>query len=128
MSERIKKMFLKKLHPQYILGLIDSGICEFKIYNIHNNYIFYIQFKLENIQLLYKIKEYFRNGKIINNNILKISSNFDYIFTFLLKNRLLNTEVQIQFLRWRWLYIKLKLENYSIDNKVKKRLGYFLKI
>ena len=121
------------IHPQYIIGICDSNKTEFKIIKKYNTYSFEINTYLPDIQILYKIKERFKTGKIIklkNGYCLKISKNLDNIIQFYFKNKLLNKYQHITFLRWQYLYQKLIIEKDTVKTikevkKINKRLSYF---
>lgn len=122
------------IHPEYIRSMIDMYNCKFSMYRIFDRYVFYIEFIHTDIKLLYKVKERFKTGKIIqlknNAYVLKISKQLDHIIQFILNNRPYCLIQHINFLRWRYLYIKLYLEKDIIKtektwNKINFRLQYF---
>lgn len=128
------------IHPQYIIALCDCGFTEFKLFIKKNQFQFEVDTYSNNIQLLYKIKDRFKTGKIIilENELekvycLKITKNLDKIIEFYLKNKLLNKIKHITFLRWQYLYQKLILEKDKKKtdkelNRIQKRLKYFCMI
>jgi hypothetical protein len=122
------------IHPEYIKAFIDSYSGTFRISKFKNEYKFDVCFYSDNIQLLYKIKYRFKNGKIIElfskRYVLKISKQLEDIIRFFIKNRPLNTKQQILFLRWQYLYTKLIIEKDIIksdkeNRRIKRRLSYF---
>lgn len=118
------------IHPQYILALTDTFILQFKIIKKYNKYNFEINIYLNDIQILYKIKERFKSGKILNINnqyLLTIRNNFQKIIEFFEKNKIMNKQQHLTFKRWAYLYKKLQQEQISEkeNKKIIRRLTYF---
>lgn len=122
------------IHPQYLIALIDVGICQFKIINKYGKYTFEFNVYLNDVQTLYKIKHRFKSGKVIeltkNKFILKITSDLDKIILFCQKNSILNRKQHITFQRWAYLYQKLILEkdkpkSFRESLKISRRLEHF---
>lgn len=104
---------MELIHPQYIVGMVDSGSASFKIKMVNIEYIFTFNIYSNDVKLLYKIKKRFKVGKVIEldtTKVLKISTNIEDIIQFFRKNKLLNTKHKIEFLRWSYLYQKLIIE------------------
>lgn len=120
------------IHPEYIKALFDSYSACFRVTKFKDTYLFDICFFSDNLQLLYKIKHRFKNGKVINlfpkRYVLKISKQLDPIIIFLNKNRPYNTPAQVQFLRWAYLYRKLIIEKEQVKSfKEQRRIDRRLK-
>lgn len=118
------------IHPQYILALADTFILQFKILKKYKKYNFEMNIYLNDIQILYKIKERFKSGKILNINnqyLLTIRNNFQKIIEFFEKNKIMNKQQHLTFKRWAYLYKKLQQEQISEkeNKKIIKRLTYF---
>lgn len=118
------------IHPQYILALADTFILQFRIIKKYNKYNFEMNIYLNDIQILYKIKERFKSGKILNINnqyLLTIRNNFQKIIEFFEKNKIMNKQQHLTFKRWAYLYKKLQQEQISEreNKKIIKRLTYF---
>ena len=121
------------IHPQYIIALIDVDIIQFKMYYKYNKYNFECDVYLNDIQTLYKIKQRFNSGKIININgilCLKITKQLEKLILFCRKNKILNKYKHVHFQRWAYLYQKLIIEKDIIKNiketrKINRRLEYF---
>lgn len=118
------------VHPQYILALADTFILQFKIIKKYNKYNFEMNIYLNDIQILYKIKDRFKSGKILNINnqyLLTIRNNFEQIIQFFQKNRIMNKQQHLTFKRWAYLYKKLQQEQISEkeNKKIIRRLTYF---
>ena len=122
------------IHPEYIKACFDTYSAFFRVTEFKGSYEFSICFTSDNIQLLYKIKQRFKSGKVIQlfpkKFVLKISKQLDPIIEFLNRNRPYNTPAQVQFLRWAYLYRKLVVEK-SItksdkeQRRINRRLNYF---
>jgi hypothetical protein len=122
------------MHPEYIKACFDNYSAFFRISEFKGSYEFSVCFTSDNIQLLYKIKKRFNNGKVIElfpkKYLLKISKQLDPIIVFLNRNRPYNTPAQVQFLRWAYLYRKLIVEKNTIKSdkelrRINRRLDYF---
>ena len=118
------------IHPQYILALADTFILQFRIIKKYNKYNFEMNIYLNDIQILYKIKERFKSGKILNINnqyLLTIRNNFQKIIEFFEKNKIMNKQQHLTFKRWAYLYKKLQQEQISEreNKKIIKRLTFF---
>lgn len=125
------------IHPEYIKSMFDCYSANFRVIEFKGTYQFDINFFSDNVQLLYKIKKRFNNGKILQLEhkkfVLKISKQLDPVIIFLNKNRPYNTPAQVQFLRWAYLYRKLVTEKDLIKSerelrRINRRLSYFYKI
>jgi len=117
------------LHPQYIIGLFDSNCGKFEIRKYKTCYKFRITMYSSNIQVLYKIKERFKTGRI-KNNILIIDKQLENILNFFHKNKLL-TKQSITFYKFSYLYQKMIIEKDILKTekeirKIINRLHYFL--
>lgn len=117
------------IHPQYILGLFDSNCGKFEIRKYSNCFKFRIIFYSSNIQVLYKIKERFKVGRI-RNTFLIIDKNLEIIINFFHKNKLL-TRKSIEFYKFSYLYQKMILEKHQSKTekeirKIINRLHHFL--
>ncbi len=122
------------IHPQYILGIIDSGSANFSIEKWHGEYIFRFSIYYIEPKILYKIKKRFQSGKVIqlSDNLwsLNIKKRFDVLLQFFIKNKLLNIKQRIKFIRFYYLYQKLIIEKDTTklrkeQQKINKRLKYF---
>jgi hypothetical protein len=122
------------IHPEYIKAFFDTYSAKFLITKFKDEYTFMLCFYSDNAQLLYKIKDRFKNGKVIDLSsrtyILKISKQLDPVIAFINKNRPYNTPAQIEFLRWAYLYRKLITEKDLIKSdkelrRINRRLDYF---
>ncbi len=110
------------IHPQYIIGLVDAGVCQFKIYKVKDKYVFIFNIYLKDIKILYQIKNRFKTGKIINLDniyVLRISKQLDNIINFFERNRILTTKQRIISIRWIYLYKKLILQDSQLSIKEK---------
>ena len=138
------------IHPEYIKALFDMNSASFRLTKFQDEYTFMICFYLDNIQLLYKIKDRFKNGKVIDLSstkcifkngeitevkvkkyVLKISKQLEPLIIFFNKNRPYNTPAQVEFLRWAYLYRKLITEKDLLKSdkelrRIKRRLDYFI--
>ena len=118
----------KLIHPQYIIGSFDS-LGKFEIRKYKNCYKFRILFYSTNIQVLYKIKERFKVGKI-RNNYLIIDKQLEIVIDFFYKNKLM-TKKSIEFYKFAYLYQKLIIEKNSCKTekefrKIINKLTYFV--
>ena len=118
------------IHPQYILALADTFILQFRIIKKYNKYNFEMNIYLNDIQILYKIKERFKSGKILNINnqyLLTIRNTFQKIIELFEKNKIMNKQQHLTFKRWCYLYNKLQQDKFSEkeNKKIIRRLTYF---
>ena len=118
------------IHPQYVVALADTHILQFKILKKYKKYNFEINIYLNDVQILYKIKERFKVGKILNidnNYFMTIRNNFEQIIQFFQKNRIMNKQQHLTFKRWCYLYNKLQQDKFSEkeNKKIIRRLTYF---
>ncbi|MFW6247031.1 MAG: LAGLIDADG family homing endonuclease [bacterium] len=120
------------IHPQYIVGIFDSNHGKFEIKKYKKCFKFRILIFSKNIQVLYKIKERFRVGKVRkldDTNVLIMDKNLNKILDFFYKNQLL-TRKSIEFHKFAYLYQKLIIEsNEKSEKEIRKiinRLSYFL--
>jgi len=116
------------IHPQYVVGLFDS-VGKFEVKKYKNCFKFRIIFYSTNIQVLYKIKERFKVGKV-RDQFLIVDKQLDKIIDFFYKNKLL-TNKSIEFYKFAYLYQKLVIEknNQKTEKEYRKiinRLTYFL--
>jgi hypothetical protein len=121
------------IHPQYIIGIVDSKLGDFKIERFKEQLIFKFEIISYDISILARIKKRFNSGRIILKNdqyILKITKQLQNVISFFEKNKLINKHQHIKFMRFRYLYLKTydikntKLEKEQI--KFNKRLQTFL--
>lgn len=118
------------IHPQYVVALADTYVLQFKILKKYKKYNFEINIYLNDVQILYKIKERFKVGKILNidnNYFMTIRDNFEQIIEFFQKNKIMNKQQHLTFKRWAYLYKKLQQEQISEkeNKKIIRRLTYF---
>ena len=122
------------IHPQYLVALVDFNIMQFKVWQNSQNikdFNFEVDVYCEDIQLLYKIKERFKSGKIVNTNsgtCLKITKNLDIIIQFFRKNSPKRRYMRVYFQRWSYLYLKLVTEKNKVQTdkefkKIERRLN-----
>ncbi len=125
---------MQLIHPQYILGLVDSDKSKLYITKTEKSYTFQFSIYNNDPKTLYKIKKRFGSGKVIelNNNewVLNIKKQLDNVNQFFIKNHLLNKEQRIKFIRFNYLYQKLIVEQDRIktrkeQQRIDKRLKYF---
>ena len=123
------------IHPQYIIGLFDSNKGIFEIKKYHNCYKFRILIYSSSIQVLYKIKKRFNNGKVkqLKNNeyVLIFDKQLDSIISFFYTNKLLYIKKSVEFYKFSYLYKKLIIEkDINLTEKELRRvinkLHYFL--
>ncbi len=118
------------IHPQYIIGLFDSNCGKFEIKKYKTCYKFRITIYSSNIQVLYKIKERFKTGRI-KNNLLIMDKQLENILNFFHKNKLLTIQQSIIFYKFSYLYQKMIIEkdNLKVEKEIRKiinRLHFFL--
>ena len=120
------------IHPQYIVGIFDSGLGKFEIVKYKTCYKFKITIHGLNIKVLYKIKKRFKSGKVvIDKNILVITKQLTPILKFFYKNKCLTLKKSVEFYKFAYLYQKLIVEYNVVKTekelrRINNKLHYFL--